>query len=97
MIAPIAHGGGIAAAAALFGGRPEYWLDLSTGINPCPPALPEIAPSAWQRLPDRHLAETARATRHTPAGPTQRVISAMPRWWTAWRSSRCSRTWWRTP
>lgn len=39
---PITHGGGISEAAARFGGRPEDWLDLSTGINPCPAALPEI-------------------------------------------------------
>ena len=51
MSAPrIAHGGGIAAAAARFGGRPEDWLDLSTGINPNPAALPEIAAAAWHTL-----------------------------------------------
>lgn len=89
MSAPIVHGGGIAAAAALFGGRPEDWLDLSTGINPCPPALPEIAPSAWQRLPDRHLAEAARFAARDfyrsgeilplPVPGTQSVIQLLPR------------------
>ena len=34
MIAPIVHGGGITEAAAAFGGRPEDWLDLSTGSIP---------------------------------------------------------------
>lgn len=89
MIAPIAHGGGIAAAAVLFGGRPEDWLDLSTGINPCPPVLPEMAPSVWQRLPDRHLAEAARLAARDyyrsgeilplPVPGTQSVIQLLPR------------------
>lgn len=51
----IVHGGGIGAAAALYGGRAEDWLDLSTGLNPCPPAVPDVPASAWQRLPDQHL------------------------------------------
>lgn len=51
----IVHGGGIAAAAALYGGGVGDWLDLSTGLNPCPPAVPDVPASAWQRLPDQHL------------------------------------------
>ncbi|MET4687207.1 histidinol-phosphate/aromatic aminotransferase/cobyric acid decarboxylase-like protein [Sinorhizobium fredii] len=58
MSAPIAHGGGITEAAARFGGAPDDWLDLSTGINPCPVALPKIDARVWHRLPDRHLEET---------------------------------------
>lgn len=60
MSGAIVHGGGIAVAAKLYGGRPGDWLDLSTGINPCPPALPEIPARAWHRLPDRELEEAAR-------------------------------------
>jgi len=59
MIAPIAHGGAIAVAAARYGGDPADWLDLSTGINPCPPVLPAIETNAWHRLPDRSLVENA--------------------------------------
>ncbi len=55
MSGAIVHGGGIAAAAALYGGRVEDWLDLSTGLNPCPPAVPHVSASAWQRLPDQHV------------------------------------------
>ncbi|HEU0223537.1 MAG TPA: aminotransferase class I/II-fold pyridoxal phosphate-dependent enzyme [Paracoccaceae bacterium] len=51
------HGGGIDAAAARWGGRPEGWLDLSTGINPLPYPLPPLAPEAWTRLPDRAAVE----------------------------------------
>ncbi|UVD58883.1 threonine-phosphate decarboxylase CobD [Rhizobium sp. Pop5] len=89
MSAPIAHGGGVTMAAAAFGGRPEDWLDLSTGINPCPVALPEIPARVWHRLPDRHLIEAAsRAARDyygcgtilpLPVPGTQSVIQLLPR------------------
>lgn len=89
MSAPIAHGGGITAAAAVFGGSPEDWLDLSTGINPCPVALPDIPARVWHRLPDRHLVEEARvaARDHYASGEilplpvpgTQSVIQLLPR------------------
>ncbi|MBY5545938.1 pyridoxal phosphate-dependent class II aminotransferase [Rhizobium leguminosarum] len=89
MSAPIVHGGGITAAAATFGGRPDDWLDLSTGINPCPVALPDIPARAWHRLPDRHLVDEARraARDHYGSGEilplpvpgTQSVIQLLPR------------------
>ena len=89
MSAPIVHGGGITAAAAAFGGRPEDWLDLSTGINPCPVALPEIPARAWHRLPDRHLVEAARSAARDhygsgeilplPVPGTQSAIQLLPR------------------
>lgn len=52
----ISHGGDIAAAVARFGapadGRPEdYWLDLSTGINPNPYPLAPIPENLLSRLP----------------------------------------------
>lgn len=90
MSAPrIAHGGGIAAAAARYGGRPEDWLDLSTGINPNPVAVPAVDVAAWHRLPDRHRQEAARvaAARYygtpkalpLPVPGTQSVIQLLPR------------------
>lgn len=60
MAGAIQHGGGLAAASARYGGRINDWLDLSTGINPCPPALPALDPRVWHRLPDRELEEEAR-------------------------------------
>jgi len=45
------HGGNLALAAVQYGIPLENWLDLSTGINPNGYPTPEIAPSAWQRLP----------------------------------------------
>ncbi|WP_438747806.1 threonine-phosphate decarboxylase CobD [Pararhizobium sp. O133] len=89
MSKPIVHGGGVTEAAALFGGNPTDWLDLSTGINPNPVALPDIPISAWHRLPDRHLVDAARqaAARYyrcnsgqpVPVPGTQSVIQLLPR------------------
>jgi cobalamin biosynthetic protein CobC len=46
------HGGTIRQAARIYGIPPSEWLDLSTGINPLGWPVPEIPPSAWQRLPE---------------------------------------------
>ena len=88
MNAPIVHGGGITAAATIYGGELEHWLDLSTGINPCPVQLPEIPMRAWHRLPDRHLIDRARAAAQgyyrsgdilpLPVAGTQSVIQLLP-------------------
>lgn len=85
----IVHGGGITAAARQHGGRPEDWLDLSTGINPNPVVLPEVPVSAWHRLPDQHLQERAREAARgyyrsgdippLPVPGTQSVIQLLPR------------------
>ncbi|GLR49164.1 threonine-phosphate decarboxylase CobD [Shinella yambaruensis] len=96
MTAPrIVHGGGIAAASQRFGGRPEDWLDLSTGINPNPAALPEVDVAAWHRLPDRHRQDAARAAAAgyygtsgalpLPVPGTQSVIQLLPRFVAAGR------------
>lgn len=60
MQARIVHGGGVAAAAARYGGAPADWLDLSTGLNPVPPAIPAIPDAVWHRLPDADLLLRAR-------------------------------------
>ncbi|MGV1802298.1 threonine-phosphate decarboxylase CobD [Agrobacterium vitis] len=85
----IAHGGGLAAAARLYGGRIEDWLDLSTGINPCPPDLPAIDARAWHRLPDREREDAARLAARDfygsgtvlplPVPGTQSVIQLLPK------------------
>lgn len=85
----IAHGGGIGAAAALYGGQPGDWLDLSTGLNPCPPALPTIPGRIWHRLPDQDLLNETRSTARAfygsgailplPVPGTQSVIQLLPR------------------
>jgi cobalamin biosynthetic protein CobC len=48
------HGGDLTEAIARYGGTPQMWLDLSTGINPWPWPIPADLPGAvWQRLPSR--------------------------------------------
>jgi cobalamin biosynthetic protein CobC len=89
MTAPIVHGGGVTEAAAVFGGRLDDWLDLSTGINPNPVTLPDIPIEAWHRLPDRYLVDSARRaaacyyrsgdTLPLPVPGTQSVIQLLPR------------------
>lgn len=54
------HGGGVAAAARAYGIAAQDWLDLSTGINPVPPALPAFDPQLFHRLPDADLLHEAR-------------------------------------
>ncbi|AGB71495.1 MULTISPECIES: threonine-phosphate decarboxylase CobD [Rhizobium] len=89
MTTRIVHGGGITAAARQYGGRPEEWLDLSTGINPNPVTLPEIPVAAWHRLPDQYLQERAREAARSyyrsgdilplPVPGTQSVIQLLPK------------------
>lgn len=45
------HGGRLADACARFGGAPEDWLDLSTGINPVPWQPPPALAIDWRGLP----------------------------------------------
>ena len=78
MSAAIVHGGGVARVAAQYGGRPSDWLDLSTGINPCPPALPAIEARAWHRLPDMELEEAARNAARAFYGSGDRLPLAVP-------------------
>jgi cobalamin biosynthetic protein CobC len=48
------HGGDLTEAMARYGGTPQMWLDLSTGINPWPWPIPaDLSAAAWQRLPSR--------------------------------------------
>lgn len=84
------HGGDLGAARALFPGAPEPWIDLSTGINPCPYPLPELPLSLWQALPaareEESLLTAARKSYRVPpsagivAAPgTQMLIDLLPR------------------
>lgn len=85
----VEHGGGLTAACAQYGGTPEEWLDLSTGINPNSVVIPEISASVWQRLPDDRLVETARraaaayygmadGVRPLPVAGIQSAIQSLP-------------------
>jgi cobalamin biosynthetic protein CobC len=80
-MAGIAHGGGLTAAIAAYGGEPADWLDLSTGINPNTPELPEIPIEVWNRLPDRALVEAARMAARDWYGAVEktRTSNLLPR------------------
>ena len=82
------HGGRLNQAARHWGIPLERWLDLSTGINPCPWPVPGIPMHVWQRLPedDDGLEATARRWAGVPGevgclpvAGTQAAIQALPR------------------
>lgn len=84
------HGGDLGAARALFPDAPEPWIDLSTGISPCPYPLPELPLSLWQALPsareEEGLLAAARKAYRVPPGMsivaapgTQILIELLPR------------------
>lgn len=82
------HGGNLDAAIAEFGGEASDWLDLSTGINPCPYPLPKLSSEAWNALPtksaQRDLVEAAQQSCGTtwaclPTAGAQAGIQMLPR------------------
>src|ERR1700687_3515990 len=50
--APLWHGGDLAAARKLFPAAPQPFVDLSTGINPFPYAIPPLDAATFTRLPE---------------------------------------------
>jgi cobalamin biosynthetic protein CobC len=84
------HGGDLTEAMARYGGSPQMWLDLSTGVNPWPWPIPADMPGVlWQRLPSRadeeNLIAAAREAYAVPAGAgvvaasgTQSLIQWLP-------------------
>lgn len=74
------HGGDLTEAIARYGGTPQMWLDLSTGINPWPWPIPADLPGAvWQRLPSL-AAEAAliAAARDAYSVPADAEVVAAP-------------------
>ncbi|MGK0373913.1 MAG: cobalamin biosynthetic protein CobC [Arenicella sp.] len=47
----VRHGGDIENAIQNYGGEPQEWLDLSTGISPWNYPIPQFEPSTWRNLP----------------------------------------------
>lgn len=81
------HGGDLAAAIESFGGVPEDWIDLSTGINRTPWPVPPVSARAWRDLPgraahDRLIAAARRAYRTgwpiLPLAGAQAAIQLLP-------------------
>ena len=82
------HGGNLDLACKLFGGRPEDWIDLSTGINRQAYPIGELQPRSWTALPSRAdietLHEVARSAYETSApvlavAGAQAAIQSLPR------------------
>jgi cobalamin biosynthetic protein CobC len=79
------HGGKLIAASRRFDIPLEQWIDLSTGINPRGWPVPELPPSAWQRLPevDDELEASARsyygAEKLLPVAGSQAIIQLLPK------------------
>jgi cobalamin biosynthesis protein CobC len=72
------HGGNINLARVRFPHAPLPWIDLSTGINPVPYPVGEIAPTTWTRLPEpMQLGALEAAARFAyGAGPSAEVVAA---------------------
>lgn len=51
-MADISHGGNLSDAIEKYGGERKDWLDLSTGISPFSPKLPDFDQEIWRRLPE---------------------------------------------
>ena len=82
------HGGNLDWAMAQWGGAPEDWLDLSTGINPRAYPVPALPERAWTSLPTKtdlaRLSEVALAAYGTsavvlPMAGAQAAIQMVPR------------------
>ncbi len=73
------HGGNLDAAVRQYGGQRGDWIDLSTGINPCPYPVRLTQVDAWSALPDRgamdQLIDAARAFWNIP---TDAAVLAAP-------------------
>ncbi|CDO38242.1 threonine-phosphate decarboxylase [Novosphingobium sp. KN65.2] len=67
----VRHGGRLHEACRRYGGRPQDWLDLSTGINPEPWPAASLPATDWSRLPEPDaLSELeARAAAHFGVDP----------------------------
>jgi cobalamin biosynthesis protein CobC len=76
--APLLHGGDLDAARRLFPNAPEPFVDLSTGINPCPYPMPRLAADLFTRLPaaDALRALAAVAARAYGAPSAAHVVPA---------------------
>jgi cobalamin biosynthetic protein CobC len=78
------HGGRLRRAVRRYGGLPQQWIDLSTGINPQPWSGVMPPPASWARLPedDDGLVEAARryygAAAVLPVAGSQAAIQALP-------------------
>ncbi len=70
------HGGALDVASRLAPGAPTPWIDLSTGVNPHPYPLPDLAPEVWSQLPATEaLAGLERAAAGRYGAPVGSVVA----------------------
>jgi cobalamin biosynthesis protein CobC len=69
------HGGNLDVACQRFGGRPEDWIDLSTGINRQPYPIGELLPRRWSALPSRAEIEALHEAARSAYGTTAPVLA----------------------
>lgn len=78
------HGGDIVAASAKYGVPVDDWIDLSTGINPCPYPLPSLSEHCFQQLPyqsdafKKSVTAYYGATDFLACNGSQQVIECLP-------------------
>lgn len=74
----VEHGGDLTAVRQRFPDAPLPWIDLSTGINPVPYAVPALSPDVWARLPDHAHEEAliAAAARRYGVDDVGRIVAS---------------------
>jgi cobalamin biosynthetic protein CobC len=78
-LAPLPHGGNLAAARLSFPGAPEPFVDLSTGINPHSYPIAELASEVYTRLPDpAAVARLEQIAAHVYGAPSGAHVVAAP-------------------
>jgi cobalamin biosynthetic protein CobC len=69
------HGGNLDLACQRFGGHPEDWIDLSTGINRQPYPIGELQSLSWTALPSRSDIEALHEAARSAYGSTAQVVA----------------------
>ncbi len=71
----IDHGGNLDLARRRFGGRPQDWIDLSTGINRHPYPVPQLPMRCWSALPSRAEIDTLHEAARQAYGTAAPVLA----------------------
>lgn len=74
------HGGRLHAACQRYGGTPQHWVDLSTGIAPWSYPLPIVPEAIWQRLPETEDGLLDIAAHYYRVSPAECLAVAGSQW-----------------
>jgi len=69
------HGGNLDLALQRFGGTPDGWIDLSTGINRQPYPVPQLEPRQWSALPSRAEIDALHAAAREAYGTRAPIVA----------------------